>query len=149
MTPAPHDPALRPRIDVFGVRLAGRWSGARIYRRERSPAFSASPVWWDTRQVWDHVIEVEVDVEDAEKPGSFFALTFAAPCYAHPEAPEALPFWRALLHRAALHEADESLRVGWAAPFDPHLDEDAQAAPVAHVHALTRAGCQALGRRRT
>lgn len=140
----PDSAQLQPRIPVRAVKLAGRWASARLFRRERSPAFTGSPTWWDPAQVWDHVIEVEVDVEDATGEGPPFPLTISSPCFAHPETPEALPFWRALVHRAALHEADEALRVGWAAPFDPHGEGDLQREPVDYLHRLTRAGCKAI-----
>lgn len=133
-TPRPEDPALPERVPVIGVRATGLFAGGRLYRREGAQAMTSSLAWWDPAEVFDHVIELEVDVADASEGREDWgdSLTIAAPCPVHPESPEALPYWRALFWRHALHEADEALRVGQRAPFNPH----AEGADMAPVHAV-------------
>ncbi len=103
-----------------GVRATGLFSGAVLWWRKDAPALSASEVPWGLEEIHPYVLELEIVVEDAAGVEGAIPVTFTWPSPVHPEAPEALPHWRALFHRAALHEADEALRVGGVAPFDPH-----------------------------
>ena len=137
-TPRPGDPALAPRVTARRVELTGLLSGARLYWRERERAFSASPVWWDTDTVWPYVIEVDLVVMDAAGREGEISVTLTHPCLIHPESPAALPVWRALIHRAVLHEADEALRVDGEAPFCPHGQHGYQVGPVDHVRAIAQ-----------
>lgn len=102
------------------MRATGLFLGAVLWWRKDAPALSASDVPWDPEAFHPYVLELEIVVEDAAGVEGAIPVTFTWPSPVHPEASEALPYWRALFHRAALHEADEALRVGRVAPFDPH-----------------------------
>lgn len=132
----PNDPRLPVRRPVAGVELSGTWADARLWYRVDAPAITASPSLWDPGERFPYVIEVEFVVRDSYENEDPFPLTVVMPCPVHPESAEARPWWRALLHRAALHEADEALAFDGERPFDPHVKHASQDCVNEHLDRL-------------
>lgn len=131
----------RPRHEYDGIVLTGAWSGAKLYWREMSRAVTASPAHWDSdHDIFDWVIEVERIVPDSEGVEGQLPITITLPCPMDPSTPAALPYWRALMYRAAMHEVDEALRTSdGVCPHNPHLFNGSQDIPVSFIERIAPA----------
>ena len=131
----------RPRNKFDGLILTGAWSGAKLYWREKSRAVTASPAHWDGEStVFDWVIEVARTLPDAADAEGPLNVTITLPCPTDPRTPAALPYWRALMYRAAMHEADEALRTAdGACPHNPHVHNGSQGVPVRFIERIAPA----------
>lgn len=115
------DPSLPPRHLVTEVDFCGLLKAldASCWYRENAPALSNSEVPWGD-EVHPFVVEIDLYVPDRDDDQRWIPITVTHPASTGPGTPEFSNALRAAVHRAMLHEADESLLVQGKRIFDPH-----------------------------
>ena len=120
--PKPTAPSLPLRIRIPDVEFCGLLGSmeAEIFYRKNSKAYTASTnVHWDREKVHPFVIELDVMTfcRDTQEP---ISITFSWPSEIDPLSRAGTLEIQNCVHRAMVHEADESILINGGRVFDPH-----------------------------